>query len=73
MQIKPSHTDRGPFRLHYLPLNGMVNIPVYLVWEYWVQLNFIAGHTTFNNGCMKSAHTKQRMTNNNNNNKSKQV
>ena len=26
---------------HYLPLHGMINIPIYLVWECWVQLNSI--------------------------------
>ena len=24
---------------HYLPLDGMINIPIYLVWECWVLLN----------------------------------
>ena len=24
---------------HYLPLDGMINIPIYLVWGCWVQLN----------------------------------
>ena len=32
-----------------------------------------ADHITFNNGYMKHAHTRQRMSNNNNNNKKKQV
>ena len=22
---------------HYLPLDGMVNIPIYLVWAFWVR------------------------------------
>ena len=59
---------------HYLPLNGMVNIPIYLVWECWVQHNSIlfADHITSNNGYMKHAHARQRMSNNNNNNKRKQ-
>ena len=26
---------------HYLPLDGILKTPFYLVWEYWVQLNFI--------------------------------
>ena len=59
---------------HYLPIDGMINIPIYLVWGLWVQLNFFADHIMFNNGYMKHAHTRQRMTNdNNNNNKRKQV
>ena len=61
---------------HYLPLVGMINIPIYLVWGCSVQLNsthFFADHIIFNNGYMKYAHTRQRMTNNNNNNKRKQV
>ena len=39
------------------------------------QINLIlfADHITFNNGYMKRAHTRQRMSNNNNNNKRKQV
>ena len=39
------------------------------------QLNsiFFADHITFNNGSMKRAHIRQRMTNNHNNNKRKQV
>ena len=59
--------------LHYLPLDGMINIPIYLVWGFWVQLNsiFFADHITFNNGYMKHAHTRQKMTNNNNNNNKK--
>ena len=32
------------------------------------QLSFICNHITFNNGYMKSTHTRQRMTNNNNKN-----
>ena len=32
-----------------------------------------ADHITFNNGKMKRAHTRQRITNNNNNKKRKQV
>ena len=60
--------------VHYLPLDGMINIPTYLVWRCWVQLNsFFADHIIFNNGYMKHAHKRQRMTNDNNNNKSKQV
>ena len=61
--------------IHNLPLDGMVNIPIYLVWECWVQLNSIlfADHITFNNGYMKRAHTRQIMTNNNNHSKRKQV
>ena len=61
--------------LIYLQLNGMVNLPIYLVWECWVQLNSIsfADHITFNNRYMKRAHTRQRMMNDNNNNKRKQV
>ena len=45
----------------------MVNIPLYLVWECWVQLNSIlfADHVTFNIGYMKHACTRQRMANNN--------
>ena len=61
---------------HYLPLDGMINIPIYQVWGCWVQLNstqFFADHIKFNNGCMKHAHTRQRMTNNNTNNKRKQI
>ena len=48
---------------HYLPLDPMVNIPLYLVWECWVQLNSIlfADHVTFNNGYMKGTHTRQKM------------
>ena len=59
----------------YLPLDGMINILIYLVWGCWVQLNlthFFSDHKTFNNGYMKHAHKRQRMTNNNNN-KRKQV
>ena len=39
------------------------------------QLNsiFFADHILVNNGYMKHAHTRQRMTSNNNNNKRKQV
>ena len=35
----------------------MVNIPIYLVWECWVQLNPIlfADHITFNNGYISNA------------------
>ena len=60
---------------HYLPLDGTINMPIYLVWGCWVQLNsiFFADHIIFNNGYVKHAHTRQRMTNNNNNNKRKQV
>ena len=49
----------------------MVNIPIYLVWECWVQLTSIlfADHITFSNGYMKCAHARQRLSNNNNNNK----
>ena len=62
---------------HYLPLDGMINIPIYLVLGCWVQLHtthffFFADNIIFNNGYMKHAHTRQRMTNNNNN-KRKQV
>ena len=59
------------YSLHYL----LVNIPIYLVWEFWVQLNSIqflfADHIIFNNGYVKRAHTMQRITKNNNNNKKK--
>ena len=43
--------------MHNLPLDGMVNIPMYLVWEYWVQLNSIlfADHVTFNNEYVSNA------------------
>ena len=60
---------------HYLPQDGMINIPIYLVWGCWLQLNsfFFADNIIFNNGYMKQVHTRQRMTNNNNNNKRKQV
>ena len=61
---------------HYLPLDGMINIPIYLVWGFWVQLDsaqFFADHIRFNNGYMKHAHTWKTMTNNNTNNKRKQV
>ena len=61
---------------HYLPLDGMINIPIYVVWGCWVQLNstqFFADHIIFSNGHMKHANSWQRMTNNNNNNKRKQV
>ena len=55
------------------PLDGMINIPIYLVWGCWVQLNsiFFADHIIFNNGHMKHTHSWQRMTNNNNKNKKK--
>ena len=70
MQITPPVTAE-----HYLPLDGMINIPKYLVRGCWVQLIFFffADHITSNNGYMKHAHTRQRMTNNNYNNKRKQV
>ena len=60
---------------HYLPLDGMVYIPIYRVWGCWVQLKSVlsADHTTFKNGFMKRAHSSQRMTKNNNNNKRKQA
>ena len=68
----------SPANSHYLPLDGMINIPIYLVWGCWVQLNstqlnFFADHIIFNNGYMKHAHSWQRMTNNNNKNRRKQV
>ena len=71
----PPHFDALVCLEHYLPLDGMINIPIYLVWGCWVQLNSIAfvDHITFNNEYMKHAHTRQRMTNNNNNNKRKQA
>ena len=37
------------------------------------QLNFFEDHIIFNNGYMKHASTRQRMTNNNNNDKRNQV
>ena len=57
------------------PLDDMINIPNYLAWGCWVQLNsiFYADHIVFNNVCMKHAHSWQRMTDNNNNNERKQV
>ena len=62
-------------RRHNLRLDGMVNIPIYLVWEccQLSQLHSIlfTDHITFNNGYMKRAHTRHRMTNNNDNNKKK--
>ena len=66
-------TSRG--KPHYPPPDGMVNIPIYLVWECWVPPNSIlfADLITFNNGYMEYAHTSQRMSSNNNNNKRKQV
>ena len=36
------------------------------------QLNFFEDQITYNNGYMKHAHTRQRMTNNSNNNNRKQ-
>ena len=60
---------------HYLPLDDMINIPVYLVRGCWVQLIstqfYFADHITFNNVYMKHAHTRQKMTNNSNNKKRK--
>ena len=38
-------------------LDGMINIPIYLVWGLWVQLSFCADHIIFNNGYMKHAET----------------
>ena len=60
----------------YLPLDGMINIPVYLVGMLGTtpfNSIFFADHIIFNNGYMKHAHTRQRMTNDDNNNKRKQV
>ena len=63
---------------HYLPLDGMVNIQVYLSGLGMLgttQLNSIlfADHITLNNGYMERTHTRQEMTNNKNNNKRKQI
>ena len=33
-QFKRNHSST---HVHYLPLDGMVNIPIYLVWAYWVR------------------------------------
>ena len=42
----------------------MINIPIYLVLECWVQLDSIllADHIPFNNGYMKRADTRQKMS-----------
>ena len=29
--------DVYPQKMHYLPLDGMVNVPIYLVWASWVR------------------------------------
>ena len=83
VEVSPSY-DYTPFLpvylmalQHYLPLDDMIIIPIYVVWGCWVQLNptqfYFADHITFNNGYMKHAHTRQKMTNNSNNKKRKQV
>ena len=71
-----SHNTEEP--VHYLQLDAMINIPIYLVWECLVcttQLNSIlfADHVSFNNGYMKYTHARQKLTNNNNNKQRKQV
>ena len=53
----------------YLPLDDMVNIPIYLVWEAGYNSILFADHITFNNRYMKRAHTRQRMINDNGNKK----
>ena len=73
--MAPEHTDKFP---HYLPQDGMVNIPIDLSSFGMLdatQLNSIlfADHITFNNVYVKRAHTRKRLTNNNNKNKSKKT